>query len=248
MKAKIIIDYNIVDEMYYANSLELEPYHVLKTEGYDIAQCLERIVSNIEQEISMCERMLTRGVKSDMDDEDFNADEVLKALTGLQLYVEVSDSADDGDDDDTMYVNAANIMFTLQAKQKDKAGRDYIFHPMRVSEKCHLIEAKTVALLHDTVEDTKLTFDQLREYQFSEEIINGVAAVTRKEGESYADFIERASKDEIGHEVKINDLEDNMNITRLSNLTEKDWHRLNKYLHAWRYLTSLETTTENIKE
>lgn len=59
MKAKIIIDYNIVDEMYYANSPELEPYHVLKTEGYDIAQCLERFVSNIEQEISMCERMLT---------------------------------------------------------------------------------------------------------------------------------------------------------------------------------------------
>lgn len=248
MKAKIIIDYNIVDEMYYANSPELEPYHVLKTEGYDIAQCLERFVSNIEQEISMCERMLTRGVKSDMDDDDFNADEVLKALTGLQLYVEISDSADDGDDDDTMYVNAANIMFSLQAKQKDKAGHDYIFHPMRVSIKCNLIESKIVALLHDTVEDTDLTLDTLRRYKFSEEIINGVASVTRNEGESYADFIERASKNEIGHEVKINDLEDNMNITRLSNLTEKDWHRLNKYLHSWRYLTSLEKTTELIKE
>ena len=114
--------------------------------------------------------------------------------------------------------------------------------------KCNLIESKTVALLHDTVEDSALTFDKLREYQFSEEIVNGVIAVTRKVGESYADFIERASKDELGHAVKINDLEDNMNITRLSNLTEKDWHRLNKYLHAWRYLTGLEATTMNIKD
>lgn len=211
---------------------------------------MEHYVSNIEREINICERILTKGDKSDIDndDEDYDADEVLKALTGLWLFVEVNEPADLGDDDDTMYVNAANIMFTLHAKQKDKAGRDYIFHPMRVSIKCNLIESKTVALLHDTVEDSALTFDKLREYQFSEEIINGVIAVTRKKGESYADFIERASKDEIGHAVKIYDLEDNMNIKRLSNLSEKDWHRLNKYLHAWRYLTGLEATTENITE
>ncbi len=93
-----------------------------------------------------------------------------------------------------------------------------------------------------------MTFDKLREYLFSEEIGNGVIAVTRRVGESYADFIARAAKDQLGHAVKIYDLEDNMNITRLPNLTEKDWHRLNKYLHAWRYLTGLETTTENIIE
>ena len=83
---------------------------------------------------------------------------------------------------------------------------------------------------------------------FSEEIIDGVRAVTHKDGESYADFIARAAKDVIGREVKIHDLEDNMDITRLPNLTEKDWHRLNKYLHSWRYLNHLETTTSNIKD
>lgn len=248
MKALIIIDYNVVDEMYYAHSPELEPYHILRTEGYDITDVLEHLVSSIEREISTCERLLNRRHEGDFDDEDYDANKVLKALTGLWLYVEVKDSAYNGDDDETMYVNAANLMFMLHSKQKDKAGHDYIFHPMRVSEQCNMIEAKTVALLHDAVEDTDLTFDTLRRYHFSEEIINGVVAVTRKDGESYADFIERASKDEIGHEVKINDLEDNMDITRLPNLTEKDWHRLNKYLHAWRYLTSLETTTENITE
>ena len=83
-----------------------------------------------------------------------------------------------------------------------------------------------MALLHDIVEDTSMTFEKLRIAQFSEEIIDGVRAVPRKDGESYADFIERASNDELGHAVKIYDLEDNMNITRLSNIGEKDWHRL----------------------
>lgn len=63
-----------------------------------------------------------------------------------------------------------------------------------------------------------------------------------------ADFIERASYDEIGSEVKINDLEDNMNITRLCNLTEKELHRLDKYLHSWRYLNGLEEDTSLIVE
>lgn len=247
MKAKIIIDYDEKKQMYAAYSLELERYHILSTEGYDIPDVLEHYVANIEREISMCERMLTKGDVSDMDDEDFQEDEVLKAITGLNLFVEVR-CEDESDDDDAMYVNAANLMFMLQHGQKDKAGMDYYFHPMRVSMKCNLIESKTVALLHDIVEDTTMTFEKLRIALFTEEIIEGVRAVTRKEGESYADFIERASKNEIGHEVKINDLEDNMNITRLSNLTEKDWHRLNKYLHSWRYLTSLEKTTELIKE
>lgn len=247
MKAKIIIDYDEKEQMYAAYSLELEPYHILSTEGYDIPDVLEHYVANIERVISMCERMLTKGDVSDMDDEDFQEDEVLKAITGLNLFVEVR-CEDESDDDDAMYVNAANLMFMLQHGQKDKAGMDYYFHPMRVSMKCNLIESKTVALLHDIVEDTTMTFEKLRIALFTEEIIEGVRAVTRKEGESYADFIERASKNEIGHEVKINDLEDNMNITRLSNLTEKDWHRLNKYLHSWRYLTSLEKTTELIKE
>ena len=247
MKAKIIIDYDEKEQMYAAYSLELEPYHILSTEGYDIPDVLEHYVANIEREISMCERMLTKGDVSDMDDEDFQEDEVLKAITGLNLFVEVR-CEDESDDDDAMYVNAANLMFMLQHGQKDKAGMDYYFHPMRVSMKCNLIESKTVALLHDIVEDTTMTFEKLRIALFTEEIIEGVRAVTRKEGESYADFIERASKDELGHAVKIYDLEDNMDVTRLPNLTEKDRHRLNKYLHAWRYLTGLETTTENIIE
>lgn len=81
MKAKIIIVYDEKEQMYSANSPELERYHILSTEGYDIPDVLEHYVANIEREICMCERMLVEGDVSDMDDEDFHADEVLKALT-----------------------------------------------------------------------------------------------------------------------------------------------------------------------
>lgn len=246
MQTKIYIDYDDEENKYTACSPELKPYQVLRTYGYDIPEVLEHHVLNLEREIITCKGLLNRGDDPKMDD-DIGAEEVLKGLSGLNLFVEVK-SEDKSDDDDAMYVKAANLMFMLQHGQKDKAGMDYYFHPMRVSMKCNLIESKTVALLHDIVEDTAMTFEKLRIAQFSEEIIDGVRAVTHKDGESYADFIARAAKDVIGREVKIHDLEDNMDITRLPNLTEKDWHRLNKYLHSWRYLNHLETTTSNIKD
>ena len=132
--------------------------------------------------------------------------------------------------------------------QKDKAGKDYYLHPARVSKNCLDTDAKIAALLHDTVEDTGLTFEDLLQAKFPQSVVDGVDAVTRRDGESYAEFIERASCNKIGCEVKIRDLQDNMDITRLSNLTEKDLRRLNKYLHSWRYLKGLEVDTALITE
>lgn len=132
--------------------------------------------------------------------------------------------------------------------QQDKAGNDYITHPMRVSERCKTRQAKIVALLHDTIEDTYVTPDLLRQQGFDEEIIEGVLSVTRKDGETYAQFIERAAANAIGKEVKIADLEDNMDVRRLPDLGEKELHRLRKYLHAWRFLKGLEPDTKLIEE
>lgn len=180
------------------------------------------------------------------DDEDYVDDEeIIKALTGLKLMVIAKCPLDN---EERMYVNALNIMLRQHFGQKDKAGKDYYFHPMRVSNECTLTTERIVALLHDTVEDTDMTFEKLERYGFAQEIINGVRAVTRQDGESYADFIARAAEDEIGREVKIADLQDNMNVTRLADLDEKDLHRLKKYLHAWRYLKYLEATTDLIKD
>lgn len=131
---------------------------------------------------------------------------------------------------------ALNIAIQAHREQKDKSGREYVMHPIRVAERCKDPRAKIVALLHDTIEDTEVTADYLREQGFPEEIINGVLSVTKQEGENYEDFVRRASENAIGREVKMADLEDNMDIRRLKDITEDDVARLRKYLKAWHYL------------
>jgi hypothetical protein len=242
MKANIYVTYDNKENEYQVSSPELAPYGIVSFVGIELPFAIEEFFHGLQNQIRGYEGI---AMGNNYDNEIEVIKEDLQALTGLELSVIVKFSLDK---EKQMYINAVNLMLKQHAGQKDKAGKDYYFHPMRVSMKCNLIESKTVALLHDIVEDTTMTFEKLRIAQFSEEIINGVRAVTRMDGESYADFIERASKDELGHAVKSYDLEDNLNITRLSNIGEKDWHRLNKYLHAWRYLTGLDTTTENIKE
>ena len=111
-------------------------------------------------------------------------------------------------------------------------------HPIRVAEHCKNPKAKIVALLHDTIEDTEVTVDYLREQGFPEEIISGVLSVTKREGEDYESFVARAAENPIGREVKIADLEDNMDIRRLEVLTDEDVIRLRKYLKAWQYLNN----------
>lgn len=148
--------------------------------------------------------------------------------------------------EEALFLMAVNLMIQVQANQKDKGGLSYYFHPMSVSKGCVNDYAKIVAVLHDTLEDTPLTAENLEGFGFPEEIIEGVGAVTRKGGETYAAFIERAAKNPLGREVKIADLSDNMDITRLNDLTEKDAHRLRKYLHSFRYLAGVEKDTSMI--
>ncbi len=120
--------------------------------------------------------------------------------------------------------------------QRDKGGADYIGHPKRVAVRCESDEERIVALLHDTIEDTYVTADYLRENGFPEEIVEAVLSVTRNEEETYEEFVKRAKQNPIGRNVKKHDLEDNMDITRLPELTAKDMERLNKYLKSYRFL------------
>ncbi len=132
--------------------------------------------------------------------------------------------------------------------QKDKSGEDYISHPLRVSARCKSKKAKIAALLHDTIEDTFVTADYLKQCGFDDDIVEAVLALSRKDDETYAQFIIRASKNEIAKEVKIADLEDNMDIWRLPEIT--DWYVAHekKYLHSWRYLKGLDPDTSLITE
>ena len=135
---------------------------------------------------------------------------------------------------------ALKIAVEAHREQKDKSGREYVMHPIRVAERCKDPRAKIVALLHDTIEDTNVTAEYLRCEGFPDEIINGVLSVTKREGETYDDFVRRAAENVIGREVKIADLEDNMDIRRLKEITAEDVARLQKYLRAWQYLIKLE--------
>lgn len=142
---------------------------------------------------------------------------------------------------------AIELAARVHAGVTDKAGAPYILHPLRVMMKMDSIDERIVAVLHDVVEDTPITFDDLREMGFSEAVIAGVASVTLTEEEEagksdetvYMSFIRRAAADPIGRKVKLADLEDNMDITRIANPTEKDRNRVAKYCRAAALIKSL---------
>lgn len=131
---------------------------------------------------------------------------------------------------------ALQIATDAHMHQVDKGGMPYILHPIRVANKCKTNEERMVALLHDTIEDTEVTETYLLSEGFPRNIVNAILSVTRNKNESYEDFIKRSRLNPIGRQVKLHDLEDNMDITRLNELTEKDICRLNKYLKAYKYL------------
>ena len=116
--------------------------------------------------------------------------------------------------------------------QLDKGGHPYILHPTRVMLSCKTVEEKTVAMMHDLLEDTAYTEDDLREEGFPAEIIEAVVCLTKTEGEEYADYVERICQNKLAARVKLADLKDNMDLNRLPGLTPKDFQRLEKYLRT----------------
>lgn len=133
---------------------------------------------------------------------------------------------------------AARICIEKHAGQRDKAGKAYFLHPMRVAIRCHTDEEKIVALLHDTIEDTDVTAEFLLDQGFPETIVNGILSVTKREGECYDEFIARAGQNPLGRVVKLHDLEDNLDILRLDSLSPDMTLRYNKYLKAYRALSA----------
>lgn len=131
---------------------------------------------------------------------------------------------------------AALICITKHQGQRDKAGAAYFQHPMRVAMNCEKDEEKIVALLHDTIEDTDVTPEWLKQHGFSDEIVEAILSVTRNPEEDYQEFVARAKKNPIGRIVKIHDLEDNLNVLRLSEITPEMAERLSKNLIALEYL------------
>lgn len=131
---------------------------------------------------------------------------------------------------------AMQIAINVHREQVDKAGMPYINHPVRVERRCARQEDRLVSLVHDTIEDGDIATEYLLLVGFSQEVVDAVLSVSRKRGEDYFEFIQRCKANPIGRRVKICDLEDNMDITRLNDLTEKDIERLKKYHKAYKIL------------
>ena len=123
--------------------------------------------------------------------------------------------------------------------QTDKAGKPYIEHPLRVMNQVESEEEKIVAVLHDIVEDTDISLDDLRNEGFSEEVVSAVECLTKQDGENYDSYIERISFNPLAVKIKLADLEDNRDLTRLPEVTDKDLKRIEKYDKALEKLMSL---------
>ena len=116
--------------------------------------------------------------------------------------------------------------------QTDKGGAPYILHPLRVMMKMKAESERIVAVLHDVLEDTLITLDDLRAEGFSEPVLMALDSVTRREGETYEAFIQRAKADPIGCRVKAADLIDNMDLSRIPMPGQRDKGRVMKYALA----------------
>lgn len=122
----------------------------------------------------------------------------------------------------------------------DKGGKPYILHPLRLMSRLDDPISQLVALLHDVIEDSPITGDDLRAAGFPESVVGTVEVLTRRSGETYEDFIDRIRTNPLARKVKLLDIEDNLNLLRLSAVTDKDLKRVAKYHRAWKRLDSPE--------
>ena len=124
------------------------------------------------------------------------------------------------------------------AGQLDKAGEPYILHVLRVMHTVEGIKAKTVAAMHDLLEDTKVTEQDLRDAGFDVEIVDAVLALTKGPKETRIEAAKRAKINSLAREVKLADNADNMDLTRLVDPTEKDMLRMHEYVLVRKLLLS----------
>lgn len=128
-----------------------------------------------------------------------------------------------------MLNNAIALARKAHDRQLDKGGQPYINHPLRVMNNMETVEEKIVAVLHDAVEDSDLTLEDLKVAGFSDLIIEAIDAITKQEGEKRKDYLRRVMNNPLALRVKIADMSDNADISRIPNPTERDRERIRIY-------------------
>lgn len=133
---------------------------------------------------------------------------------------------------------AKSIAIQAHEGQLDKAGKPYIEHPRTVADAVEGDTAKAVAWLHDVVEDSSMTFEDLKAEGITPEIINHVRLLTHDKSVPYLDYIAAIKGDPVAREVKLADLRHNSDLSRLNTITDKDRERLARYQQALELLLS----------
>jgi (p)ppGpp synthase/HD superfamily hydrolase len=128
---------------------------------------------------------------------------------------------------------AIRIAVDAHAGQTDKAGAPYVLHPLRMMLRMTSDDERIVAVLHDVCEDCPdWTFDRLRAEGIPDHLIEALQSVTKREGEDYESFVRRAAANPIGRQVKLADLHDNCDLSRIATPYERDFARIEKYRRA----------------
>ena len=132
---------------------------------------------------------------------------------------------------------ALSIATKAHRGQFDKAGIDYIEHPIFVASQVDSEEEKAVALLHDVIEDSSVTAEELLNAGLPETVVTAVQILSKKKGQDYQTYLKTVKSNPLARAVKLADLKHNSDLSRLETITDKDLERLEKYKKAIDYLS-----------
>jgi (p)ppGpp synthase/HD superfamily hydrolase len=131
-----------------------------------------------------------------------------------------------------MTKKAMKLCFDAHKEQKDKSGLPYVFHPFHLAEQMKTEETTVAALLHDVIEDTNYTFEDLTEMGFSESVIDALRLLTHDDDTEYMEYVSKIKFNAIAKAVKLADLRHNSDLSRLDFIDDKAIARRDKYLKA----------------
>ena len=131
---------------------------------------------------------------------------------------------------------AIQIATNAHRGQKDRYGKHYILHPLRVMLKFQTEKEMIVAVLHDVVEKSDWTIPRLRQKGFDNDILEAVDLLTRRDSQPYLDYINKLTENSLARRIKIADIEDNIDPQRMGRPSENDLEKLSRLLEAMRIL------------
>ena len=143
---------------------------------------------------------------------------------------------------------AISIAAQAHSTQTDKGGNAYILHPIRLMMRLRTDdqELMQIAIMHDVIEDSTLTLAGLKEFGFSKRVLDALALLTHDKKDSYQEYIKKIATNVDAIRVKLEDLKDNSDLSRLKGVSQKDFDRVIKYQKSYTYLKGVQKLSENL--